>query len=73
MSQQDSITAAKFELLKQYKTVENHTRGKQKAKKLSSRVSDVANTDRERVKHALEMSNLKEANKIAKAGQYSFT
>ena len=47
-------------------------RGKQKANKLPSKVCDVANDDRERAKHALEMNNLKEANKIAKAGQYSY-
>ena len=41
--------------------------GRQKTNKLSSSVPSMTNT--ERVKHMLEMSNLREANKIAKAGQ----
>ena len=69
-SQQDSVTAAKLQLLKQCKTVGTVSRklpaqGRQKTNKLSS-VPSMTNT--ERVKHMLEMSNLREANKITKAG-----
>lgn len=69
-SQQDSVTAAKLQLLKQCKTVGNRklpAQGRQKTNKSSSGVPSMVNT--ERVKHMLEMSNLREANKIAKAGQ----
>ena len=67
-SQQDSVTAAKLQLLKQCKTVGTVNRklpaqGGQKTNKSSSSVPGMANT-----KHMLEMSNLREANKIAKAG-----